>query len=324
MIEKILVTGGTGMCGKAIKKVISEVNNSNEFIFIGTKDCDLTDCKAVDAFFEKIKPTKIIHLAAKVGGVKANTDYVADFFNENILINTNILMMAHKHNVQNMVSLLSTCVYPDAKYISYPLTEKMLHLGPPHESNFGYAYAKRMIEVQSRAFRQQYKRNYTTAIPNNLYGLHDNFDLEAGHVIPAIIRKIYEVKNGINKDLLVFWGDGLALREFTFADDIAVSLLSMIGEYKNSKIYDSEKSLNIGSSEEVSIKKTVEMVAKIFDYTGPIFWDMSKPNGQFRKPSVKNNVISLDYTPLEKGLTITCRWFSENYPNLRGIEKTNG
>jgi GDP-L-fucose synthase len=323
MKDIILVTGGSGMVGTAIKRVIEQTNNQNKFIFIGTGQCDLTKANDVDKLFKKTKPTKIIHLAAKVGGVKANTDFVADFFNQNILINTNVLMKAHENNIQNIVSLLSTCVYPDSKYISYPLEETMLHLGPPHESNFGYAYAKRMIEVQSKAFRRQHGRNYTTAIPNNLYGLNDNFDLDMGHVIPAVIRKIYEAKNNITEIPLTFWGNGSSLREFTFADDLAKDLLMMIGEYNDSPIYNDENPLNIGSSEEVSIKDLVELVAKIFNYTGSIVWDETKPNGQHKKPSTKNNILSSHYTPLEKGLTITCDWFSKKYPELRGIKRND-
>ena len=324
MKNKILVTGGTGMCGNAIKRTLEEIGNKNEFIFIGRKDCDLTNTDRVRELFHKVKPNKVIHMAARVGGVKANTDFVADFYNENILMNTNVLMVAHENNVQNLVSLSSTCIYPDEKYISYPLKESMLHLGPPHESNFGYAYAKRMLDVQSRAFRQQYGRNYVIAIPNNLYGIKDNFDLESGHVIPAIIRKVYEAKNDISKVPLTFWGNGKSLREFTYVDDIAKSLLKMVGEYGVDEVYSNENPINIGSSEEISIKGLVDLVVKIFDYKGPIVWDESKPNGQYRKNSLKNNIISLDYTPLEIGLTITCRWFSQNYPNLRGVVKNNG
>jgi GDP-L-fucose synthase len=323
MNDIILVTGGTGMVGKAIKRVVEESNNLNKFVFVGSRQYDLTKTNDVDKLFKEINPTKIIHLAAKVGGVKANTDFVADFFNQNILINTNVLMKAHENNVQNVVSLLSTCVYPDSKYISYPLEESMLHLGPPHDSNFGYAYAKRMVEVQSKAFRKQHGRNYTTAIPNNLYGLNDNFDLEMGHVIPAVIRKIYEAKNDITKGPLTFWGDGSALREFTFADDLAKDLLMMIGEYNNTSIYNGESPLNIGSSEEVSIKELVECVARIFNYIDPITWDVTKPNGQHKKPSMKNNMLSSHYTPLKKGLTITCDWFGKTYPELRGIERND-
>jgi len=224
-------------------------------------------------------------------------------------------MAAHKYKVNTLISLLSTCVYPDAKWANYPLTEAQLHKGPPHESNFGYAYAKRMIEVQSRAFRQQYGCNFTTAIPNNIYGPDDLFDLENGHVVPAIIRKIHEAKH-LNKSP-TFWGDGSALREFTLADDIAICLLKMAGAFGDD-IYNSPIPCNIGTNEEVSIKNAVKMVAEIMDFDEPIYWDETKPSGQHKKPS-QNGRIPHEYTPFEEGLKITCEWFEENYPNVRGV-----
>jgi len=313
----LLITGGTGMVGKAIMRNLPGTLSA---IPISSKDFDLRSQKQTQNMYEKYVPDAVIHLAAKVGGVKANSEQVADFFNENILINTNVLMEANKNNVQNVISLLSTCVYPDKDYVEYPLTEQQLHLGPPHESNFGYAYAKRMVEVQSRAFRKQYNRNYITAIPNNIFGPEDNFDLENGHVLPTIIRKIFEAK--ISNTAPVFWGSGNPLREFTFVDDIAKCLLKMSGESGEieEKFYTSEMPYNIGTNKEISIKKVVYMVANILEYHGEILWDRSKPEGQFRKPSNSTN-FKHKYLPLEDGLKITCKWFVENYPNVRGINK---
>jgi len=218
--------------------------------------------------------------------------------------------------VQNMVSLLSTCVYPDAKFVNYPLTEEQLHMGPPHNSNFAYAFAKRMVEVQSRAYRVQHNRNYTTAIPNNIFGPHDNFDLEDGHVVPAVIRKIYEARQ--NKTNVSFWGDGTALREFTFSDDIAACLLKMVGFQEKSYVYDSPLPANIGINVETSIKDLVETVADIWNFQGQILWDTDKPSGQYRKPSLAKK-IRHDYMDLKRALTLTCKWFEENYPHVRGI-----
>jgi GDP-L-fucose synthase len=300
------------MVGHAIVRVLP---HDFDVTVVGSKDYDLRDPVKARKMIRDTKPKKIIHLAARVGGVKANTDYVADFFNENILINTNVLMAAHKYDVQNVVSLLSTCVFPDRKWVSYPLTEAQLHNGPPHESNFGYAHAKRMIEVQSRAYRQQYNRNYTTAIPNNIYGPYDNFDLEAGHVAAAVVRRIYEAReSGIEP---TFWGDGSPLREFTHADDIACCLLKMAG-CPDGEVYDSEIPCNIGTNEEVSIKYLVETAADVFGYEGPIEWDTSKPAGQFRKPSYKGR-IPHKYCSLREGLEKTCKWFEANYPDVRGV-----
>ena len=237
-MHTILVTGGTGMVGSACKAVASGA----EFI---------TRQQFHDLSYD-IKNKYIIHLAAKVGGVKANTDYIADFYHENAAINQKILHYAHVGGAKKVVSLLSTCVYPDAAYIDYPLTEDQLHLGPPHDSNFGYAYSKRMVDVMSRAYRQQHGCNFITAIPNNLYGENDNFDLENSHVIPALIRKVWEAK--INKDDYVScWGNGSPLREFTYSKDIAKILLFLLKEYNESG------PINIGNTDEYSIKDVVEI-----------------------------------------------------------------
>ena len=272
--------------------------------------------------FENLEPEdvsgkNIIHLAARVGGIKANTSYMLDFYLENSIINQKILNFAHSQNVEKVVSLLSTCVYPDAQYISYPLTEDQLHLGPPHNSNYGYAYSKRMVDVMSRAYRQQYGCNFITAIPNNLYGEYDNFDLENSHVIPAIIRKVWEAK--INKqEKVLCWGDGSPLREFTYSEDVAQILLFLMENYNE------PEPINIGNTHEYSIKEVVEIICKTLKYEGKIEWQTSEPLGQHRKPSSNRKLLSLgwkksDYTPLEKGIKKTCDWFIMNYPNVRGV-----
>ena len=262
---------------------------------------------------DDLTPDAIIHLAAKVGGIKGNSDNISDFFHDNIMINTNVLQAAKNKKVKKVLSLLSTCVYPDK--VTYPITENQIHNGEPHSSNFGYAYAKRMLEVQSRAIRSQYGLEYITAIPNNLYGLNDNFDLVNGHVIPAIIRKIYESKSsGIPP---VFWGSGRPLREFTYSDDVAKALLSLIEKYSGSD------PVNIGKTGEVSIRTVVREVCNILNYTGEVVWDEKKPEGQYRKPSSNDNFLKIcpnfEYTSLNTGLRETCRWFVEEYPRVRGI-----
>ena len=213
---KILITGGTGMVGSAFEHIYPKRN-----IIICPRTYDLRNSQHAQRVLQNIHPDAIIHLAAKVGGVKANMEYLGDFYRDNVLINTNVLEAARKFKVKKVVSLLSTCVYPDE--VNYPLTEDQIHNGPPHPSNYAYAYAKRMLDIQSRAYRDQYGCNFITAIPNNLFGEHDNFDLENSHVLPAIIRKVYEAKlNGTNVSL---WGDGSSLREFTYSRDLAEILL---------------------------------------------------------------------------------------------------
>ena len=291
------------MVGTAVKKELPD----GEYI---TK-------KQLHSLTYDINSKYVIHLAAKVGGVKANTDYIADFYHDNSLINQKVLEYAHTGGAKKVVSLLSTCIYPDAPYVSYPLTEEQLHLGPPHSSNFGYAYAKRMVDVMSRAYRQQYGCNFITAIPNNLYGENDNFDLDNSHVIPALIRKIWEAK--INKiDHVVCWGDGSPLREFTYSQDIAKILLFLLDNY------DDPEPINIGCTKEYSIKTVVEIICEVLGYNGIVKWNTSMPSGQHRKPSSNQKLLDLGwkkewYTPLEKGLKKACTWFIINYPKVRGI-----
>ncbi len=308
---RILVTGGTGMVGQAI----SRIDSNHEIILVGSADYDLKNSLDSTKMIIDAKPDAIVHLAARVGGIKGNTDYIADFFYDNILINTNVLESARMLGVQKLVSFLSTCVYPDSA--AFPLTPDKIHLGPPHESNFGYAYAKRMLDVHSRALRKQYGLKYTSVIPNNLYGKNDNFDLENSHVIPAIIRKIWEAKQ--NNSKVVLWGDGSPLREFTLSDDIAKILIKIL-ESDN----DFVTPINIGSTGEYSIKQVAEMICDIIGYKfRNIEWDVTKPAGQYRKPSSNEEFVlkfpNFQYTDISKGLTETCKWFMENYPNVRGV-----
>jgi GDP-L-fucose synthase len=308
-MNNFLITGGTGMVGSAFKKMLPNAEYPDKI--------NLTNERCAAMFHAQMKEKYVIHLAAKVGGVKANTNFISDFYTENSLINQRLLEAAKVGKAKKVVSLMSTCVYPDAPYVVYPLTEDQLHMGPPHESNFGYAYSKRMIDVMSRAYRQQYGCNFITAIPNNLYGENDNFDLENSHVIPALMRKIWEAK--INKQPLVeVWGDGSPLREFTYSLDIAKILLFLLENY------DEPQPINIGNTEEYSIKEVIDYICELLEYEGKIFWNTSKPNGQPKKPSSNKKLLDLgwkeeDYTPFKEGLKKTCEWFKINYPNVRGV-----
>lgn len=256
-----------------------------------------------------------INCAARVGGVKANTEFVADFYDENIKIGTNVINAAHQLSVKKLISVLSTCVYPDFSHVDYPLTEDQLHNGPPHVSNFGYAYAKRMIDVQSRAYRKQHGSNFITIIPNNLYGPNDNYHLDNGHVIPSLIRKFFEAQR--NKTDVVIWGSGKPLREFTFANDAAQII------WWCAKNYDEENPVNIGNTEEISIADLANLIAKIFSFKGKIIFDKNKPDGQYKKPSSNQKLrkmgCDIKYTSLENGLEKTIDFFTKKYPNIRGI-----
>jgi GDP-L-fucose synthase len=306
---KILVTGGTGMVGSAFKKY-----EKDGVVRVGSKDFNLTNYSDCCDMIEDAKPDVIIHLAAKVGGVKGNTDLIGEFFRDNILMNTNVLEASRVLGVKKVVSILSTCIYPDK--CNYPLTEEQIHLGPPHESNYGYAYAKRMIHVQSRAYRQQWGCNYISVVPNNIYGEFDNFHTEHSHVLPAIIRKMYDAQlNGI--EYVTLWGDGSPLREFTYSQDIADGLMLIARDYN------SEEPINIGNCSEYSIKYVAEKIKKEIGFSGDIIWNTNMPSGQMKKPSscdrFKNIYPEFEFTNLDDGLKKVCSWFKQSYPNVRGV-----
>jgi GDP-L-fucose synthase len=304
-----LVTGGTGMVGNAIKSLLPK----NKTVMLSSNMCDLRNKIGTLHLFSSVRPTHVIHLAARVGGVKANYDNLGEFYYDNIRINTNVLEAARKVKVKKMVSLLSTCIYPSE--VTYPLTEEQIHNGEPHYTNFAYAYAKRMLDVQSRAYREQYGCNFITAVPNNLYGKHDNFDLEDGHVIPALIRKIWEAK--LNNTAVEIWGDGTPLREFTYSEDIAKALLFLLENYEG------KHPINIGNTKEHSIVELVENLCYVLGYNGEIMWNTTKLGGQYKKPSSNKKFLKLgwdpnNYTSLEEGLKETCKWFKMRYPKVRG------
>jgi GDP-L-fucose synthase len=313
MKSRYLITGGTGLLGNAFQNIEKPLG---EWIFLSSKDCDLRNEQETKKLFNDIKPDYVFHLAAKVGGLKANMNYMADFYIDNIRINNNVLDAAKEVKVKKLVSVLSTCIFPTN--VSYPLTEDQLHNGLPHESNQGYAYAKRMIHIQSLSYRRQYNCNFICAIINNLFGENDNFDLNDSHVLPAIIRKIYEAKLN-NQNEVSFWGDGSPKREFTYTKDIAKALVFLLQNYNE------PEPINIGNTKEYKIKEVVKIVKKIIDYKGKIIWDETMSNGQLKKPSCNKKFLYLgwkkeNYTDFEEGLRNTIEWFKSNYPNnIRGV-----
>ena len=297
------------MVGAALQTLVPEA------IFVSSDDCDLRNYDQTLELLTQYEPHQVVHLAAKVGGIQANMNHLGDFYRENNNINTNVLEAARMVGVSKLVSVLSTCVYPDK--VQYPLTEDQIHDGPPHPSNYAYAYAKRMLDVQSRAYRDQYGCNFVTIVPNNLFGEHDNYDLNNSHVIPAITRKIYEATLS-NTDVHL-WGDGTPLREFTYSGDLARIILFVM------KNYNGRKPLNVGNTVETSIKEVAILIGDLLGFRGTIWWDTSKPKGQQRKPSDNTSLLNLgwkskEYSTLRESLNKTCKWFTMNYPNLRGIK----
>nr|XP_031359982.1 GDP-L-fucose synthase isoform X2 [Lonchura striata domestica] len=227
--KRILVTGGTGLVGRAIEKVVAdgEGRPDEEWIFVSSRDADLTSSSETKALFERHKPTHVIHLAAMVGGLFKNIRSNLDFWRTNIHINDNVLHSAHESGVQKVVSCLSTCIFPDKT--TYPIDETMIHNGPPHSSNFGYSYAKRMIDVQNRGYSEQHGRRFTAVIPTNVFGPHDNFNIEDGHVLPGLIHKVYLAKQ--SGSALTVWGTGKPRRQFIYSLDLARLFLWVLREY---------------------------------------------------------------------------------------------
>jgi len=303
------------MVGSAFRTQMIKYESHHEFFFTSSRDYDLRERPATFALVDQVRPDCIIHLAARVGGVKGNMDYVADFYSQNIQMNTNLLDAAYSHGVKKVVSFLSTCIYPDNA--QYPLVESQIHHGAPHSSNFGYAYAKRMLDVQSRAYREQFGCDFITVVPNNLYGPGDNFHLSDGHALPVILRKIYEAKKRGKKEVIL-WGDGSPLREFTYSQDLPDIILFLIEKYSETH------PINIGNTEEISIKDLAQEISYQLGYEGEIRWDTTMPTGQHRKPSSNQKLIDMGwkknhYTPVREGLKKTCQWFIMKYPEIRGI-----
>ena len=298
--SKLLVTGGRGLVGSAID---ADVKLGREW--------DLTNSAVAASVFERHKPTHVIHCAGKVGGLGGNIKYKGEYLYDNVMINTNVIESARLSGVTNLVSFLSTCVFPDK--VTYPLTEDQIHNGFPHNSNYPYAYAKRLADIQIRAYREQYGLKYTSVIPTNIYGPNDNFSLEHGHVVPMLLHKMYLAIQ--NKTDLRVWGTGKPLREFIYSKDVAELAKWAV------ESYDEEEPIIFTTSEEISIKDLVGLIAEEFNYKGNIIFETDKPDGQFRKPSsnekLKRYLPDFKYTPIEEGIRETVKWFIENYDNAR-------
>ena len=313
-MTKILVTGSDGLVGYALKQV-TKSKKMQDIYFASRKDADLTNFEETKKLFTCIKPDLVIHLAAEVGGIGGNMMHSGEYFRNNVLINVNVLECARIFKVKKLVSFMSTCVFPDKT--EYPLKVENIHNGVPHPSNFGYAYAKRMLEVQSSAYRKEWGCNFIVLIPTNIYGENDNWSISDGHVIPSLIHKIYLAK----KDRKAFhvWGSGKPLREFVYSKDIAEIILWALDKY------DSEDSLILSNSKETSIRDLVKLISKTMNHNGEIIFDSDKPDGQFRKPSDSSNLKKLypnfKFTPIEVGLTKTIEWFVQNYPKVRNYDK---
>lgn len=323
MAAVVLVTGGTGLVGKAIEYVIEHEPEGSRFgkrpgekwIFAGSREADLRNSEETLKLFEKYQPTHVIHLAALVGGLFANRERKMTFLRDNMLINDNVLHTAHIKGTKKVISCLSTCVFPDK--VEYPLTEEKVHLGPPHSSNFGYAHAKRMVDVQNHAYKEEFGCNFTSAIPTNVFGPHDNFDLKHAHVMPALIHKCYLSQK--NKTPFKVMGDGSPLRQFIYSRDLAKLFIWQLREYESVE----PVILSVAENDEISIRDLANSIVKVMDYPDkPEFENELNDNGQDRKPASNAKLMSLigsdfKFTPFEQALDETVTWFLQNYANAR-------
>jgi len=312
----VLVTGGAGLVGKGIQMHLEKYPAPDEkWIYLSSKEGDLRKLEDTKAIFAKYKPTHVIHLAAMVGGLFKNLAYNLQFFRDNMAIDDNVLHCCNEFNVQKCVSCLSTCIFPDKT--TYPLTEEMIHNGPPHESNEGYAYAKRMLDVLNKCYNRAYPNGckYHSIIPTNIYGPYDNWNLQDSHVIPGLIHKCYLAKK--NQQPFVVWGSGTPLRQFIYSEDLGALTVWTLRHYNEF----SPLILSVGEEDEVSIADVAKLIAATMNYTAGLQFDTSKADGQFKKTASNKKLLSLyptfKYTPVKEALQSTIKWFEENYDNAR-------
>eukprot|EP00933_Yihiella_yeosuensis_P050907 TRINITY_DN48722_c0_g1_i1.p1 TRINITY_DN48722_c0_g1~~TRINITY_DN48722_c0_g1_i1.p1 ORF type:complete len:322 (+),score=40.48 TRINITY_DN48722_c0_g1_i1:56-1021(+) len=311
----VLVTGGTGLVGKAMQKVVSEdAEAKNEkWVFLSSKDGNVVDRKETEALFEKYKPTHVIHLAARVGGLFHNMAKKVEFYRENTIMNDNIMECSRIYGVKKLVSCLSTCIFPDKT--TYPIDETMLHNGPPHNSNLGYSIAKRMVDCMNHCYNEQYGCQFTSIIPTNIYGPHDNFNIDDGHVIPGLIHKCYLAKKE-GKDLTL-WGTGKPMRQFIYSEDLARLSVWVLRNYQEIDPI----ILSVGEEDEVSIHDVAHEVAKAMDFKGNIVCDTTKADGQFKKTAsnskLRKYLPEYKFKPIAEGVKESVDWFVENYETAR-------
>tara|TARA_R100000458_G_C8278417_1_gene254531 strand:+ start:7051 stop:7995 length:945 start_codon:yes stop_codon:yes gene_type:complete len=299
-MSRVLVTGGEGLVGSAIESEFKPTRKSLNLMHIDN----------IVRYITQNKIDSIIHCAGKVGGIKANTTKPGEFFYDNIIINSNVLEAARITGIKKVVSFMSTCVFPDD--VTYPLHPDQIHKGEPHSTNYAYAYAKRMLEVQSRAYREQYGCNFVTVIPCNIYGPNDNFNLDDGHVIPCLIHKCYLAKQ--NNTQFEIWGGGRAYREFIYSKDVA-NIVKWILEN-----YNEPEPFVISPDEEICIATIAQEIAWRTGFEGSLIYSGER-EGQIRKPSdnslLKKLIPDYEFVPIQHGLQETIDWFCENYKDAR-------
>jgi GDP-L-fucose synthase len=298
----ILITGSGGMLGSYI----------NFGLKPSKSELDYKDYDDLCRYIEKNEISQIIHCAAKVGGVSANSKYPYDFFMENALINLNILRACAEYKLNDTILLLSICVFPN--YDDKPITESDLHTAEPHATNLGYGYAKRMLDIGARCVYNQYGVKVKRIVPCNMYGMYDNFDLENSHVIPGLIHKCFVAKQ--KREDFIIWGSGEAEREFVYAADVADIIKNMC--YRQN---DTSDLMIISPKNTVRIKHIVQLISEYMEFSGNIIFDKTKPEGAKRRSSdnsvFKSYFPEYEFTSIEQGIKETVNYFISNYPNIR-------
>jgi GDP-L-fucose synthase len=298
---RVYVAGHGGLVGSACWRALQETGA--ELIGWTSSELDLRDRDATFDAVRSARPDAIIMAAARVGGIVANASAPVDFLNHNLRIQTNLFEAAHEADVERVLFLGSSCIYP--KLAPQPIPETALLTGPLEPTNQAYAIAKIAGIEAVRSYRQQHGRHWISAMPTNLYGPHDNFDLTTSHVLPAMIRKFHEAR-----DEVVLWGTGTPRREFLHSDDAAAALLHLLEHY------DADEHVNVGTGTDVTIGELAELVATVAGFDGEIVWDRSKPDGTMRKLLDVSTLRGLGWTPaisLSDGVRATYDWFKENY-----------
>ncbi len=302
--SRIYVAGHTGMVGSAIVRALQK-RGQTTLLLRSRQELDLLDQQAVTSFFEQEQPEYVFLAAAKVGGIIANRTYPADFIEQNMLIETNIVRAAHAHKVKKLLFLGSSCIYP--KFAPQPIKEEYLLTGELEPTNEYYALAKIAGIKLCEGYRKQYGDDFISVMPTNLYGAGDTYDLQNSHVIPAMIRKFHEAKIA-NAPEVVLWGTGTPQREFLHADDLADACIHLMLTYSDTQ------HVNIGTGEDVSIKELAEIIRSVIGYTGTIIFDTSKPDGTPRKLLDVSKLHALGWkhtTPLVEGIQKTYAAFLE-------------
>lgn len=309
--SKIYVAGHRGLVGSAIIRTL-RANGYDNLVYKTSRELDLRRQADVERFFEVEKPDYVILAAAKVGGIHANNTYRAEFIYDNLMIESNVIHSAYQNGVKKLLFLGSSCIYP--KLCAQPMKEDYLLTGALEATNEPYAIAKIAGLKLCENYCSQYGVGYISAMPTNLYGINDNFDLANSHVLPALMRKFHEAKLS-NAPTVEVWGDGSALREFLFVDDLAEALVFLLENYSDPTF------VNVGTGKEVSIKELALIVKSVVGYEGDIHFDTSKPNGTPRKLLDVSKLSALGWqakTDLKTGIEFTYDWFIANYDSIRG------